>query len=117
MAINFELADHVVGVMVDRDVTREYLNEIHSLIEEKLKVNDFINLYCEIMPGSKVPFKYLLENIRFKFDHANQIKKMAMVTDLGWVRHIVEVDKYFVSTEVRTYELDDRLEAINWITH
>lgn len=117
MAIHFELADHVVGIMIDRDVTKEYLDEIHGLIEKKLKLNDHINLYCEIMPESKVPFKFLIENIKFKFDHADQIKRMAMVTDLGWVRHIVDLDKFLLSTEVRTYELEDRLEAINWVTH
>lgn len=117
MAISFEFADHVVGVMVDKDVTRDYLEEIHDLIEEKLKENEFINLFCEIMPDNNVPLKFLLENIKFKFDHSDQIKKLAMVTDLGWVRTFMDLDNFFVSTEVRSFELKDRLEAIKWISH
>ncbi|TBW27980.1 STAS/SEC14 domain-containing protein [Gramella sp. KN1008] len=116
MAISFELADHVVGVLVNKDVTKEYLDEIHELIDEKLKEHDFINLFCEIMPDNKVSLKLLLENIKFKFDHSNQIQNLAMVTDLGWVRTFMDIDNFFVSTEVRSFELKDRLEAIQWIS-
>ncbi|MCG9971943.1 STAS/SEC14 domain-containing protein [Christiangramia crocea] len=116
MAISFELAGHVVGIMVDRNITSEYLEEIHAVIEEKLKEHNYINLFCEIMPDNKVPLKLLLENIKFKFDHSNQIKKLAMVTDLAWVRRFMDIDNFFVSTEVRSFELKDRLEAIRWVT-
>lgn len=116
MAISFELADHVVGIMVDKDVTKEYLDSIHSIIEEKLNDNESINLFCEIMPDNKVPLKLLLENIKFKFDHSQQIGKLAMVTDLGWIRTFMDIDNFFVSTEVRSFELKDRLEAIQWIS-
>ena len=117
MAISFELAGHVVGIMVDKDVNKNYLDEIHSVIEEKLKEHDSINLFCEIMPDNKVPLKFLIENMKFKFDHSEQIQKLAMVTDLSWVRGIMDVDNFFVSTEVRSFELKDRLEAIQWISH
>ncbi|MCM8569334.1 STAS/SEC14 domain-containing protein [Gramella jeungdoensis] len=116
MAISFELADHVVGIMVNEDVTSEYLEEIHGLIEEKLQEHDYINLFCEIMPDNKVPLKLLLENIKFKFDHSNQIKRLAMVTDLGWVRTFMDIDNFFVSTQVKSFEIKDRLEAIQWIS-
>ncbi len=116
MAISFELAGHVLGLMIDRDITKSYLDEIHFLIEEKLKENDTINLFCEIMPNNEVPLKLLLENIKFKYDHSDQINKIAFVTDLGWVRGIMELDNFFVATEVRTFDLKDRLEAIQWIS-
>ena len=116
MAISFELAEHVVGIMVDEDVNQEYLDKIHKLIEEKLKENEKINLFCEIMPHNEVPLKFLFENIKFKFEHSGQISKLAMVTNLKWVRGIMDVDNFFVSTEVKSFELKDRLEAIQWIS-
>ena len=116
MAISFELAEHVVGIMVDEDVDQEYLEKVHEIIEEKLAVNDKINLFCEIMPNNDVPLKFLFENIKFKFEHSDQINKLAMVTDLNWVRGIMDIDNYFVSTEVKSFELKDRLEAIQWIS-
>ncbi|MDX1544671.1 MAG: STAS/SEC14 domain-containing protein [Christiangramia sp.] len=116
MAISFELAGHVVGIMVNEDVTSEYLEEIHGLIEEKLKEHDYINLFCELMPDNKVPLNLLLENIKFKFDHSKQIKKLAMVTDLAWIRTFMDIDNFFVSTEVRSFELKDRLKAIQWVS-
>lgn len=32
MATSFELAGHVVGLMIDQDISSEYLKEIHSMI-------------------------------------------------------------------------------------
>ena len=116
MAISFELANHVVGIMVNENVTKEYLEEIHKIVEDKLKEHDYINLFCEIMPDNKVPLKFLLENMKFKFDHSENIVKLAMVTDLAWIRTIMDIDNYFVSTQVRTFEIDNRLEAIQWIS-
>ena len=117
MAASFELAENIVGIMVDKDVDRNYLNEIHGLIEDKLRSHDSINLFCEIMPEHKVPLKFIFENLKFKFDHSSQIYKLAMVTDLSWLRGIMDVDNLFVSTKVKSFDLKDRLEAINWITH
>ncbi|MBT8319223.1 MAG: STAS/SEC14 domain-containing protein [Gramella sp.] len=116
MAASFELAEHIVGILVDKDVDRKYLEEIHGLVEEKLKTHDSINLFCEIMPGNEVPLKFIIENLKFKFDNSEQIQKLAMVTDLSWIRGIMNVDNLFVSTKVKSFELKDRLEAINWIT-
>lgn len=116
MAISFELAGHVVGIMVDKDIDQEYLDKVHKIIEEKLQENDKINLFSEIMPNNEVPLKFLFENIKFKFEHADQINKLAMVTDLKWVRGIMDIDNFFVSTEVKSFELKDRLEAIQWIS-
>ncbi|PTX41628.1 SpoIIAA-like protein [Christiangramia gaetbulicola] len=116
MITSFELAGNIVGVMVDKDVTKEYLEELHSRIEEKLKEHDQINLFCEIMPGNEVPLKMLLKNLQFKFEHSKQINKMAMVTDLAWIRGIMDLDKNFVSTEIECFHLKDRLEAIHWIS-
>ena len=106
-----------MGIMVDKDVSKDYLDEIHGIVEEKLKEHDSINLFCEIMPDNSVPLKFLIENMKFKFDHSEQIQKLAMVTDLAWVRGFMDVDNFFVSTEVKSFELKDRLEAIQWISH
>ncbi len=116
MALSFELAGHVVGIMVDQDITEEYLNDVHKKVEQKLKEHDSINLFCEIMPNNKVPLKLLIENLKFKFDHSDQIRKLAFVTDLKWVRGIMKIDDFFVSTDVRSFELKDRIKAIQWIS-
>ncbi len=114
---SFELAGNIVGIMVDRDVTKDYLEKVHARIEEKLTECDSINLFCEIMPQSEVPLRLLLKNLKFKFEQSNQINKMAMVTDLVWIRGIMDIDNIFVSTKVKSFSLKDRLEAIQWISY
>ncbi len=117
MAISFELAGNVVGIMVDKDLDKQYLEVIHKLIEEKLSEHESINLFCEILPHKEVPVRFAFENIKFKFEHSKKIRKMAMVTDINWIRGIMDVDNFFVSTEVKSFERKDRLLAIQWISH
>lgn len=116
MATSFELAGHVVGVMLDQDVTSEYLKEVHGFILEKLQNNDKINLFCEIMPGNDVPVKSIFEDIIFKYQHAGQISRLAFVTDIQWLRGLMVLEDLVVGTQVKTYESSERLEAINWIS-
>lgn len=116
MVSSFELAGHVVGIMVDHHMDKECLNSIHEMIERKLMEHETINLFCEIMPDQKVPLKFAFEDLKFKWEHSKQIKKMSIVTDIAWIRSVMDFDNLFVSTEVRTFERKDRLSAIQWIS-
>ncbi len=116
MATSFELAGHVVGLMIDRDITSEYLKELHELIRNKLQQHEKINLFCEIMPGNKVSFKTVLENLIFKYENSARIEKMAFVTDISWLRGLMDINSLVIKSEVKTFEFGERLEAIQWIS-
>lgn len=116
MATSFELAGHVVGLMIDQDISSKYLKEIHSMILEKLEEYDEISLFCEIMPGNKVPMKAVFEDLVFKYENSGKIKKMAFVSDITWLRGFMDINGLLLSSEIRTFEFASRLEAIEWIS-
>lgn len=116
MATSFELAGNVVGLMIDQDISSEYLKEIHATITQKLKEHDQINLFCEIMPGNKVPLKSVFEDLVYKYENSHAIKKMAFVSDITWLRGFVDINDLFLSSEIQTFEFAERLEAIQWIS-
>lgn len=116
MATSFELAGHVVGIMIDQDVTSGYLEEIHALILQKLKEHKYINLFCEIMPGNKVGFKTAFQDLIFKSENSKKILKIAFVSDLAWLRTLMDVNNIFSSSEIKTFEFGERLDAIRWIS-
>lgn len=72
MVSSFELAGHVVGIMVDRDLTEEYLEEIHKIILEKIALHGKINLFCEIQKGQQVPLKVLMKELKFKYENSKK---------------------------------------------
>ncbi len=116
MAISFDLADHVVGFMIDSDVTKEDLNQIENSIQERIEKHGPVHLFCEIMADNKIPLKHFLECILFRNKNQKNIVRMAIVTDYAWVRRLIKLNNKFIDINIRTYRLRDRLEAIAWIS-
>lgn len=116
MISTFEFSGHVVGILVDSDINNEVIDEIHAEILAKLEENETINLFVEIEKGHHVSFTSLLKDLIFKLDHAKQFTKIAMVTDLNWLSTIMSMKDLIMKAEVRTFDNEQRLEAMNWIS-
>tara|TARA_R100000935_G_scaffold42859_1_gene64874 strand:+ start:620 stop:982 length:363 start_codon:yes stop_codon:yes gene_type:complete len=116
MVSSFQLANHVVGVMIDQDITDEYLEEIHTILLDKIKEFGRINFYCEILNGHDIPFKLLMEELKFKYDNSDSIHRVAVVTDLTWLKSVMNITGFVLSSDIKTYDLNERLEAISWVS-
>lgn len=112
----FEFSDKVVGFIIDRDINSEVVDQIHALIEERLKEQDKLNLYVEIQAGNEISFTAFFEDFKFKIQHSNDFYKIAVVTNLEWFKHIAFLEKIFMNSEIKSFSLTNRIEAINWIS-
>ena len=116
MLSTFDLAGHVIGIMIDRDLTDAILEEVTDEIHEKLKLYDKLNIYIELEKGRKITFKALIKGIKYKYSHAEKFEKIAIVTDSTWFQSAVNVSDILLDVDVRTFDLENRLEAIQWIS-
>lgn len=116
MLSTFDLAGHVVGLIVDRDLTNEILEQILAEIKSKLEVHKKINVYIELEKGRDITFSALIKGIKFKYHNSEHFDKLAIVTDSGWFKNAVNISDLFLDIEVRTFDLKERLEAIQWIS-
>lgn len=116
MLATFDLAGHVIGLIVDRDLDDHILEEILREIQEKLEVHDKINVFIELEKERHITFKALLKGIQYKYSNAEHFDKIAIVTDSLWFQNAVNVSDILLDVEVRTYDLKDRLAAIQWIS-
>ena len=116
MLSTFELTGHVIGLIIDRDLTEEILNEIIAEIEERTKVHDTINVFIELEKGRDITITALLKGIKYKYSNAENFEKVAIVTDSKWFQTAVNLSDILIDVEVRTFDLKDRLEAIHWIS-
>ncbi len=117
MAQIFELADHVVGFLVSDDIDKEHIKEIHREIDSRCKEHEKINLFIEIAPGTDFSISAFLKDIKFKTKHVGKFRKMAIVTDLDWFKIYSSLKDVFMESDIRNFSNDERLEAINWISH
>ncbi len=116
MVSSFQLANHVVGVMIDQNITEEYLEEIHNIVLGKIEEFGHINFFCEVLEGNHIPFMSLMEELKFKYDNSQHIYKVAVVTNRSWLRSVMSITDLVIHSEIRTFELSERLEAVTWVS-
>ena len=71
-------------------------------------------IYTESFPGWN-DFSGLVSHIRFVKDHQKAIKKVAAVTDSGFLSILPGIADHFVKAEIRHFEYDDRDDAMEWL--
>lgn len=115
MISSFEFADNVVGIIIDDDVDRKMLGEIHELLRGKFQQTGAINLYLELKPGINVPVPMLVKDLIFQLRHKGKFNKLAIVTNLDLLRNLMKFRDLILDAEVETFSHANRIVAMNWI--
>jgi hypothetical protein len=116
MVSSFELADNVVGILIESDVDEKLIDKVHAMILEKLSVHEEINLFFEIRRGNEVSFKAFLNQMKFNFRNIGKFNKIAVVTDLGWIRNSMIIKDALMPADIADFSNNDRLNALAWIS-
>src|ERR1700686_2228107 len=95
------LPDNVVGIVAKGRVTNEdYKKILKPFMEKSLRRRDKARLYYEIssrFPGAA------WEDLRIAVEHVPQWERVAVVTDVGWVRHTVNALRFLIASDVRVF--------------
>jgi stage II sporulation SpoAA-like protein len=108
------LPDNVVGIVAMGRVSAEDCDKIlKPLMETSLKRHDKVRLYYEI--GCRFPGA-AWEDLRIGLEHIPQWERVAVVTDVGWVRHTVNALRFLIASDVRVFTSFQAPEGRAWIT-
>ena len=108
------LPDNVVGIIPKGRVTNNDCDKIlKPAMESTLKRHDKVRLYYEI--GCRFPGA-AWEDLRIGIEHIPQWERIAVVTDVGWVRHTVNALRFLMASEVRVFTSFQAPEGRAWIT-
>lgn len=116
MLATFDLAGHVIGLIVNKDLNDEIVENVIEKIQEKLEIYERLNVFIELEKGRHITLKALLKGIKFKFKNSDHFGKLAIVTDSKRFQSAVDVTDVFLDVDTRTFDIKDRLEAIQWIS-
>jgi hypothetical protein len=113
-----DLPDDVVGISVHDVITaRDYSERIVPLIEERLKRHDKIRLLYRIGPDfSAFTAGAAWSDARVGIMHLTQFSKIAVVSDLEWIRHGTRVFAPLIPGDVHVFGERELAEAKKWIT-
>lgn len=91
--------------------------QLHLLVDPYLDEHRDLKgmlIDAESFPGWK-DFSSLLAHLRFARNYHEKIRRVAAVTDNGFVAILPKVADYFAAAEVRHFEYQDRDRALDWL--
>src|SRR5271165_3648089 len=109
-----DLPRNVVGISVKGRVTKDECREILApAIARSLRWRDKIRLYYEL--GSRFPGSGW-DDLDLGFENAASCERIAIVTDIAWVRLTVKAIRFLIPGEIRVFDTSETAEARAWIT-
>ena len=93
--------DNVVGILAKGEVTRKgYLEVVIPAVEKGLRRNAKVRLYYEL--GSEftgMDFGAEWEDFKIGIEHLSRWERVAVVTDVAWIRHAVNAFRFLMPGE------------------
>lgn len=87
--------------------------EVDPYIEEHGKLNGLM-IYAESFAGWN-NFAALVSHFKFVKNHHHNIRKVAAVTDSGFLSILPRIANHFVHADVRHFDYRDKERALNWL--
>lgn len=108
------LPKNVVGIVATGRVTMQDCHDVlMPAIKKSRKRHDKIRLYYELssrFPGSA------WDDLDLGLEHAACCERVAIVTDIGWVRLTVKAVRFLIPSKIRVFASVQAEEGRAWIT-
>lgn len=112
------LPEDVIGVRAEGIVTaQDYRKTLIPLVEARAAKFDKLKMVYVIgeeFDGFSAGAMW--HDTRFGLTHLTTFSKLAVVTDIEWIRHSVKMFGHLMPTEVMVFDLADLEDATAWIT-
>ena len=107
------LPGNVVGIAVSGRLTLQDCQDVLvPAMQKSLKRHEKIRLYYELnsrFPGAA------WDELDLGLEHASRCERVAIVTDIGWVRLTVKALRFLIPSEIRVFATEQADEGRAWI--
>jgi SpoIIAA-like len=109
--------DNVIGIRAKGRVTRkDYLEVVIPTVENSLKRSAKVRLYYELgSEFSGIDLGAEWEDLKIGIEHLTRWERMAVVTDVAWIRHAVGAFRFVMPGELRVFTTAQASEARKWV--
>ena len=108
------LPKNVVGIAVKGRVTKKDCYDVlMPAMKKSLQRHDKIRLYYELnsrFPGAA------WDDLNVGIEHVPPCERVAIVTDVGWIRYTVKALRFLIPGEIRVFPTPQASEGRTWIT-
>ena len=110
------LGDKVIGFDFSDNVTaKEYEEIIFPAIENHSKNQSKMRLVCHFANKTRFDFGAMWDDTVMGLKHYFNWGKIAIVSDIGWLNHTLEVMGFLLPGHMKTYCNGEFQKAIDWL--
>lgn len=111
-------ADNVVAMRAEGTVRASDYDEVLTpAVNAALQRHDKVRIYYEIAGDfSGFTMGAMVDDMKMGLAHLRQWDRVAVVTDLDWLRMATQAFRPFMPCPVQLYRLDERARAKDWIS-
>ena len=112
-----DFPSNVVAVACKDQVTkRDYETVLVPIVERALKRHDKVRLYYQINADfSGIDPAAMWEDFKVGVEHLLRWERIAVVTDVNWIRHTIRAFGFLMPGVVKIFPLDEAAKAREWI--
>jgi len=109
--------DNVLAVACEGHVTRrDYEDVLIPAMTAALQRHPKLRVYYEVMPQfSGIDAGAIWEDFRVGMEHLSRWERMAVVTDVEWIRLAVNAFRFLLPGKLRVFPVSGIDEARRWI--
>jgi SpoIIAA-like len=113
-----DFPDNIVAAVAHGVVTkRDYEDALVPRVELILKRHAKIRCYYELgAQFSRMEPGAMWEDFKIGVEHLSRWERVAVVTDVDWIRHAVNIFRFLMPGEVRVFGTSEAAAARKWIT-
>ena len=109
------LPDGVIGFRADGQITAsDYTDVLKPAVDEVIKRGDDVRIVIEFGSWSGMSGGAVWEDLKMGIERFTKWKRIALVTDIDWMRHATNVFGWMTPGDVKTFSLAERDAAVAW---
>jgi hypothetical protein len=117
-----EMPAGAIGFRISGEVTRgDYEDVLIPAIREAIEGGGEIRCFCQVGPDFEgYEAAAMWEDLKTGFDygigHHSSWKRLALVTDVEWIRHLAALFGWMSPGEMKTFALEEAERAKSWVS-
>lgn len=99
-----------------RVTKHDYETVLIPAVEKALKQPGKVRLYYQIGPDlSGIDPGAMWDDFKVGMEHVLRWERVAVITDVDWIRHTVQVFSFVIPGMVKIFRVDEAVKAREWI--
>jgi hypothetical protein len=109
-------ADGYIDIKVQGEIKKQDYIELTQEFNQAVEGKNQVNILCEVNNITGLEHGVVTTDFKFGEKEQNKIAKMALVTDIKWLKLLMEILKPFYRDKEKVFGQDQKDAAIEWLT-